>query len=54
MRKGGSCKRPQRSTRITEKLKSVPETFRSIRIKECDEKMKNFPVFNKIKNWDPV
>ena len=44
----------QRSTRITKKLKSVPETFRSNRIKEYDEKKKKFPVFNKIKNADPV
>ena len=51
---GGSCKRAQRSLRITKKLKSVPETFRSIGIKEYDEKKKKFPVFNKIKNGDPV
>ena len=44
----------QRSTRITKKLKSVPETIRSIHIKEYDEKKKKFPVFNKIKNGDPV
>ena len=50
----GSCKRAQRSTRITNKLKSVPETFRSIRIKEYDKKKKKFPVFNKVKNRDPV
>ena len=40
--------------RITKKLKSVPETFRSIRIKEYDEKKKKFPVFNKIKNGNRV
>ena len=50
----GSCKTAQRSTRITEKLKSVPETFRSIRNNDYDEKKKKFPVFNKIKNGDPV
>ena len=40
--------------RITKKLKSVLETFRSIRIKEYDKKKKKFPVFNEIKNGDPV
>ena len=46
-----SCKRAQRSTRITKKLKYVPETFRSIWIKEYDKKKKKF---DKIKNRDPV
>ena len=41
-------------TRITKKLKSVPETFRSTRIKEYDEKKKKFSVFNKIKNGNRV
>ena len=43
-----SCKSAQRSTK---KLKYVPETFRSIWIKEYNKKKKKF---NKVKNRDPV
>ena len=39
---------------IREKLKSVPEAIRSIQIEENAEKKKMFPVFNEIKNGDPL
>lgn len=48
-----SCITAQRSTRIKKKSKSVPEAIRSIGIKESAEK-KKFPVFNEIKNGDPL
>ena len=40
--------------KIRQKLKSVPEAIRSIHIKENAEKKKKFPVFNEIKNGDPL
>ena len=43
----------QGSMRIKKKLKSVPEAIWSMRIKENAEK-KTFPVFNEIKNGDPL
>ena len=39
---------------IRKKLKSVPEAIRSTHIKENAEKKKKFPVFNEIKNGDPL
>ena len=50
----GSCITAQRSMKIRQKLKSVPEAIRSIHIKENAEKKKKFPVFNEIKNGDPL
>ena len=50
----GSCITAQRSMQIRKKLKSVPEAIRSICIKENAEKKKKFPVFNEIKNGDPL
>ena len=43
----------RRSTRIRKKMKSVSEAFRRIWIKEYVKKRK-FPVFNNIKNGDPL
>ena len=43
----------QRSTRIRKKVKCIPETSGSIRIKEYDEKENKFPVFSEIKNRGP-